>query len=50
VRNPTQRGAASAKKIKQLNLRSVECEQVDAGSKLVEQAGSTMGGGGANIH
>jgi methyl-accepting chemotaxis protein len=41
VRNLAQRSAAAAKEIKQLIGDSVE--KVDAGSKLVEQAGATMG-------
>ena len=40
VRNLAQRSAAAAKEIKALIGNSVE--QVDAGSKLVEQAGATM--------
>ena len=40
VRNLAQRSASAAKEIKQLIGDSVE--KVDAGSKLVEQAGSTM--------
>ncbi|MTV40753.1 methyl-accepting chemotaxis protein [Duganella radicis] len=40
VRNLAQRSAAAAKEIKELISNSVE--QVDAGSKLVQQAGSTM--------
>jgi methyl-accepting chemotaxis protein len=40
VRNLAQRSAAAAKEIKELISNSVE--KVDAGSKLVDQAGSTM--------
>jgi methyl-accepting chemotaxis protein len=41
VRNLAQRSAAAAKEIK--NLMSDSVETVDAGSKLVDEAGQTMG-------